>query len=145
MTPCDTCAFGKKGGAGAASESKNRLTAIICANAGIPFHCHHRRDGIEWPWSGETATADFLKLPPSAKKLCEGWKREVSARKAMGHFNVGDTPADQSLLRRYQRGLGAQALKALDYFLAEKDPKDKADFLGELRDLCRALAPQRNG
>ncbi len=140
--PCDTCAFGKKGGAGAASEPHNRLVATICANAAIPFHCHEKRDGSHWNWKG--GAVEFMNLPAADKKLCAGWQREVAARKAMGHFNVGDTPADQSLLRRYQRGLGAQALKALDYFLAEKDPKDKADFLSELEDLCRALAPQRD-
>lgn len=143
MNPCETCAFGKNGKSGASSEPKNRLTAIISANAGLPFFCHHRRDGGDWEWHSDTAVAEFLKLPPTAKKLCEGWRREVARRKAIGHFNVGDTPEDQALLRRYQRGLGADALKTLNNFLTEKDPADRKDLLFALKDLCRALAPQR--
>lgn len=142
MSACDTCAFGKSG---AAKEPRNRLVSNICALTAIPFHCHHTRSGPEFDWSGPglQSSASFLALPPAEKKVCEGWKLAVRKLKAEGQFNVGDTPEDQHLLRRYLRSLGADALRCLEYYLAEKDLRDKEDLRRQLKDLIRAMQPAK--
>ena len=81
QTPCDTCAFGKAGGA---TEPHNRLKGQICALGGLPFFCHHAPDGRELDWHGDSA--DYFRSLRNKKdrRVCAGWKREVRAYRSRG-------------------------------------------------------------
>ncbi len=139
-SPCSTCAFGQSGGA--ADEANNRLKGIICALAGIPFHCHHARlpdgsAGQEYNWR-RGALGPF-ELPPSERRLCKGWKRTVGRLAAREHYRFTEVAEDQFLLRRYQKGLGSAACRALDDFLATQEPEAKAKARRDLRTNLEAL------
>jgi hypothetical protein len=140
MSQCDTCAFGHTGSQGAADESSNRLKGLIAARSLVPFYCHHRRDGTEWEWRSSLSSVEFLKLAPGDRKVCDGWKAEVRRLTALGKFNIASTPADNSALRRYQRQLGDDCIRALDAYLAEKDsPAEKAELKAHFESLVRAV------
>ncbi len=137
---CSTCAFGKSGGA--ADEANNRLKGMLCALAGISFHCHHSRlpDGSPGPEYGwQAGTLGPFELPPNERRLCEGWRRTVAKLAAGGHFRFTDVAEDQFLLRRYQQGLGQAACRALDTFLATQEPEAKAKANRELKMCLEAL------
>jgi hypothetical protein len=63
----------------------------------------------------------------------------VRKLKERGKFNFGATPGDGRFLRMYQQALATQALEAIEAFIAEKDPAEKAEVRKELEDLCRAV------
>lgn len=138
-TPCDTCALGticRSGDdRGAADEVRNRLRAEICARAGIPFFCHHSRSGPQYDW--RAGGLGPLSLPPGERRLCAGWKARV--KEVYPRDLVCSTPEDTAVLRRYQRGLGNEALDAVDRFIDEKDPARKVERRKEMRDLIRAV------
>lgn len=131
---CDSCAFRKPGTGGAASESNNRLEALICAHGGIPFYCHHRQDGTEWDW--RAGLIEFSALPPSQRRVCGGWKAMVRNLFASGwRKRLNDEfPEDRRALISYQRGLAQQSLKALRTFLTTKGKRAKALAKQELRE-----------
>lgn len=79
---CDTCAFGSSGGA--CDEAENAMKAQICAFGGIPFFCHHGRDGQEYDWRNDPLGP--LALAPENRKLCEGWRSQVGVLKRGGYF-----------------------------------------------------------
>ena len=80
--PCDTCAFGKSGGA--ADEPYNATRGLICAFGGLPFFCHHGKDGREYDWRSDPLGP--LTLDPTNRKLCEGWRAMVGGLKRNGYF-----------------------------------------------------------
>lgn len=137
MSACDSCAFAKKGSGGASDEPKNRLKGLLCAHGPIPFFCHHSKSGPEYDWR-EGKLGPF-ELPPSERKICEGWRRAVAELKARGAFFAGENAADRAALLRYQRGLASEATRELDTFTQEKDPEKKAVSHERLKDLCRAV------
>ncbi len=133
--PCATCAFGKSGGA--ADEANNRLKGMICALGGIPFFCHHGRNGKEYAW--RDGQLGVMELPPNERKVCGGWRRTVAMLAKRGHFRWTKVLADNAALRRYQQSLGSDACRALDDFLGETDPEAKAKANRDLRMNLEAL------
>lgn len=137
--PCDTCAFGKSGGA--ADEAANRLKAQICAHAGMPFFCHHMRSGPQYNWSATDGLGP-LALVLNERRICAGWKqavRNIVSPDGVLGFLREERPSDAAILRRYQRDLGARALGALQRFLGEEDPVIKEAARMALEHHCRAL------
>jgi hypothetical protein len=136
---CETCAFGKSGGA--ADEAKNKMVGIICAASGIPFFCHHTKSGKEYDW--QNSRLGPMALPIAERRICQGWKRRAREMLSRGQmaFLKKETPEDAKILRRYQRGLGESAIRSLDHFLATPaSPKaDKEAARRDLRDALRAL------
>lgn len=131
---CETCAFGKKGSPGAASESKNRLKGMLCAYGPIPFWCHHTKSGGEYDWKHDPLGP--MNIPPSERKLCGGWQRMVSELNARGFFSIGSAE-DRPALRFYQKSLADTAIKQLDIFTSCQ-PEEKKLQGGRLKDVVRA-------
>ena len=131
---CGTCAFGKPGGAGAASETNNRLEALICAQGGIPFYCHHKPDGAEWNW--QSGLIGFSALRPHERRICAGWKAAVQALFATGwRKQLSERyPADRRPLLIYQRNLAQTSLRELRRFLCAKGKRAKAKAKVDLRE-----------
>jgi hypothetical protein len=144
MSACDTCAFGCFGGA--ADEPYNRLRGAITAAAGIPFFCHHDRSGREFGWAGDDtkSLANFYKIPPDQRKVCEGWKTQVGELARSGHFRVTDNAEDHTLLLRYQRMLGIEALATLDELIEAKDHAEREGIRNRLESLLEALRVHRS-
>jgi len=122
MSACDTCAF-RQGCETHDSEPYNRLKAMICAKAGIPFFCHH---GFEWQ---DTQIFEinrrFVTIGGSGtpQHVCAGWKRQVAKFKEDGWF-----PRDPEQ-RRVQLQVGRAALTLMRRFveaLAGSKEKDEA-------------------
>lgn len=125
QTPCDTCAFGKAGGA---TEPHNRLKGQICALGGLPFFCHHAPDGRELDWHGDSA--DYFRSLRNKKdrRVCAGWKREVRAYRSRGFFGK---------YRIIRRAVAQGALDSLVEFLA--DDTEAEEKLQAQHHLWRAL------
>lgn len=104
---CDSCAFGKTGGA--ADEANNRLKGLLCALGPIPFFCHHDRDGKEYDWKNDILGP--MVLPPEKRKVCAGWQAEVRKRKAKGFFLVDG-------YRTIRKFVAARATRMLDRSIA---------------------------
>lgn len=140
-SPCDTCAFGKSGGA--ADESNNRLKGHLAARGPILFLCHHTRSGVECDWKTPGSLGPMA-LPPSERKVCAGWRAEVGELNRRGKFKFTDDQADNAVLRRYQQSLASDAIRALDAFLERgisAEEKERRNTM--LRDLVRAVADVR--
>ncbi len=135
--PCDTCAFGTRGRGGAADELNNRLKGILCAISGTPFFCHHAADGTIYNW--QAGKLGPMALAPNNRRLCAGWKHAVAKLAARGHFRFSPVDAEQHLLRQYHKGLGNDATRALDDFLATREPVAKAEANRRLKMNVQAL------
>lgn len=120
---CESCAFRRNTGNGAASEVNNRLKGEICALSGVPFSCHHAPDGRELNWRG--SSVDFFKSLTGRGDLrvCAGWKQAVRRLAARGYFKTN---------RIIRRGIGEYALDQLSTFLSSGDPVDKEEAHLEL-------------
>jgi hypothetical protein len=101
-SPCNSCAY-KPGCATHDKELHNRLVSLISAMGGTPFYCHKN---IAWDKGVEViqfrgkqmyANGDPLEQPLI---VCEGWKREVAALKAKGHFKDAAVNAVRRIVSR---------------------------------------------
>jgi hypothetical protein len=123
--PCDTCAFGLKGGA--AEEVNNRVKGMICAYGASVFWCHHGRDGTEYDWRGSKLGP--MLLAPQNRKPCAGWQDYVSRLKRAGFF----ANADYLTIRKC---IARRALKLLERFTDDQTPVDEKEFTRVEFDRC---------
>lgn len=91
--PCDSCAFHP--GAAAHNELYNRLRGEICAITGVPFWCHHGKDGTDYTNSSKFVSRSEIRA--RGMRVCEGWKAEV--RK---HVAAGSDRWHRRLIRRWR-------------------------------------------
>lgn len=132
-TACDTCAFGRTGGA--ASEPRNRLKGMICAYGASVFWCHHGRDGTEYDWQGSKLGP--MLLEPANRKPCAGWQRYVAELKRRGYF----ANADYLTIRK---AVARRAFKLLEDFTDKETPLEWKDFARvELR-ACMVFITAKN-
>ncbi len=132
-TACDTCAFGKSGGA--ADEVSNRLKGMICAYGAIPFFCHHGRDGQEYDWRKQDSDLGPFALAPNNRKLCGGWRDTVFKLNRAGFF----------LDYRYIRRVVAQsALSRLDVFTAKSTPATEKEAARKRLSECMKFITARD-
>jgi hypothetical protein len=118
-TACDTCAFGRSGGA--ADEPRNRLKGLICAYGASPFFCHHSRSGLEYDWRCEFSKLGPLALAPEDRKICAGWQRYVAELKRRGYF----ANADYRLIRKV---VARRACDLLETFTDKGTPPERKEF-----------------
>lgn len=131
---CRTCAF-RPGCTTHEDEPHNRLKAMICELAAVPFYCHqgtdwrnHNLHGLE----AEQAMALRRTMP-----VCEGWRQAVGRSAAEGRY-----PKDMAGLRRL---IGVRALQLLAEFLhGEEAVKEAAKInLERVLQMLARVAPRR--
>lgn len=129
---CEGCAFTE--GAVASLEPVSSIKAELSLLGGLPFYCHHLRDGTE------VDLDDYKPFTPALMRglgvqVCEGWRREVQALAATGYYK--QNPA---IKRLYAIG----GLQALTTFLeSPEDSPEKEEAATRLGDLILALNKAR--
>jgi len=126
--PCESCAF--RSGAAANTEIYNRLRSEICALTGVPFWCHHGKDGTDF--TSKTKFVTNAELRSRGMRICEGWKRAVRQ-----HVRPGLTATFKRLVRRWT---GEGILQLIDEFIdAEEGSAEKRDAHRRLDRAIRGL------
>jgi hypothetical protein len=124
-SPCDECAFGKKG---AGTEPYNSLRGQICALGAVPFFCHH---SVDWESDQRFWVGKVLTEKTRQSGICQGWKARVRQLHAKGWFGE---------YREIRQAIAKHALRLIEAFTDEKDPETKKLYSKKLRKITRFLA-----
>jgi hypothetical protein len=126
--PCAGCAYTT--GADANREPRNYVAAQLCALGGLPFYCHHAKDG---------SLVDIREIPVEQRRaeiqagrlqICRGWRRETAELHRAGYFDAA---------RDLKRQFAEAALRALGVFTGSKAGARKERAAKLLRDVLLAL------
>lgn len=112
---CESCAYRKS--SVTRTEATNVIRATICADAGVPFHCH--------------VTSGVLRLDGNGKMLvCEGWKAEIRERAKSPEWRKQ---------RRVKRAVGEYCLGLLEVLCDTPAGRKHDAILEKLKEAMRLL------
>lgn len=132
ISPCAGCAFTE--GSEANLEPQNNIKAQFCLLGGIPFYCHHARDGSIQSLQTVTPAERRERIQTGLMIVCQGWRREVGKLAAEGYY----TKAPAAKRAYAMLGLGA-----LQIFLSEEEGEKKERAAQTLQDVILALNKER--
>lgn len=126
--PCEGCAFTE--GAEANTEPQNNLKAQLCLLGGIPFYCHHSKDGTLQDLSDIPRAKVREQVRIGRMVICQGWRREVAALAVKGYYR-------EQL--EAKRAFAAFGLGALQIFVSTEDKAEKRKAAKNLKDIILSL------
>jgi hypothetical protein len=122
---CDTCAF--RAASVTRQEPYNAMKATLCDLGGVPFYCHHDKDGNDFH-----AATD--KPPMSQLRICQGWAAQMRERAADPAWRK-----DRSLRKAFAQ----MALGALELLVDNDSKEDRARHLRTIRTAIEMLVLKR--
>jgi len=132
-SPCDTCAL-RDGSITNTNEPHNRLRAMICVEAALPFYCHYSGAG-DWSDIGISKLNQAESMTMRRElPICQNWKAQVAAKAKTGFYDKAT--------RQIRRWAGIFALQQINRFI-EAEPGAIKDHA--LKQIEQVLAMLKGG